>query len=179
MSDFDFRFGGIGRLYNPAGLARLRAAHVCVIGIGGVGSWAAEALARSAIGQLTLVDMDEVCVSNVNRQLHALNPAIGLPKVQVMAERIHAINPECRVHALPEFFNESTADAILSERFDFVIDAIDNVPNKCLLMARCRQKAIPIVTAGGAGGRRDPSAIQTADLAFTGHDGLLRAVRKT
>src|SRR5678815_2626390 len=107
MSDFEFRFGGIARLYGKEALARLRAAHVCVVGIGGVGSWAAEALARSGIGQLTLVDLDEVCVSNVNRQLHALNADVGRAKVEVMAERVRGINPECAVSPRLEFFTDS------------------------------------------------------------------------
>ncbi len=109
MSDFETRFGGIARLYGTGGLEKLRAAHVCVIGIGGVGTWAAEALARSGVGALTLVDLDEVCVTNINRQLHALTETVGRAKVEVMAERIRAINPECRVTAEQKFFNEQTA----------------------------------------------------------------------
>jgi tRNA A37 threonylcarbamoyladenosine dehydratase len=176
--DFAARFGGIGRLYTPAGLERLRRAHVCVVGIGGVGSWAAEALARSGIGNLTLVDLDDVCVSNVNRQLPALSATIGQPKVIVMAERIRAINPECKVRALAEFFNETTADQILQTRFDWVVDAIDQVTNKCLLIAHCRKAGIPVICAGGAGGRKDPSLARITDLARTTHDSLLQRVRK-
>ncbi len=177
MSDFDFRFGGIGRLFGANGLARLRAAHVCTIGLGGVGSWAVEALARSGVGHLTLVDLDEVCVSNVNRQLHALNADIGRAKTEVMAERVRGINPECAVHPATEFFTATNADALLSARFDFVVDAIDSLANKCLLIARCRDKGIPIVTCGGAGGRRDPTSVRVADLAFTTHDRLLQKTR--
>lgn len=178
MSDFDQRFGGIKRLYGSDGLERLSRAHVCVVGIGGVGSWAAEALARTAVGELTLVDLDEVCVSNINRQLHALDGEIGNAKVMAMANRIQAINPLCKVHAVQEFFTSANADKILSTPFDAVLDAIDNVPNKCLLIAKCREKGIPIVTTGGAGGRRDATRIQVADLALTTHDGLLQSVRK-
>jgi tRNA A37 threonylcarbamoyladenosine dehydratase len=178
MSDFELRFGGIARLYSAAGLERLRQAHVCVVGIGGVGSWAAEALARSAIGHITLVDLDDVCVSNVNRQLPALDSAIGQPKVAVMAARIQAINPECRVHALTEFFTEASAGEILKPGFDWVVDAIDQVANKCLLIARCRQDEIPIVCVGGAGGRKNPAVAQLADLSQTAHDALLQRVRK-
>lgn len=178
MSDFDQRFSGIKRLYASDGLDCLRRAHVCVIGIGGVGSWAVEALARSGIGELTLIDLDEVCVSNVNRQLHALDGEVGKPKVEVMAQRARAINPACKVHAVPEFFTESNAQEILKTHFDYVLDAIDNVTNKCLLIALCRDKGIPIVTTGGAGGRRDPTAIRVADLTLTNHDRLLQAVRK-
>ena len=179
MSDFDFRFGGIGRLFGVDALARLRAAHVCVVGIGGVGSWAVEALARSGIGRLTLVDLDEVCVSNVNRQLHAINAEVGRPKVEVMAERVRGINPECDVRAVPEFFTESSANALLSTPYDSVVDAIDSLANKCRLIALCREKSIPLVTCGGAGGRRDPTAVRVADLAFTTHDRLLQKVRET
>jgi tRNA A37 threonylcarbamoyladenosine dehydratase len=178
MSDFDFRFGGIQRLFSAKALERLRSAHVCVVGIGGVGSWTVEALARSGVGELTLVDMDEVCVSNINRQLHALDGVIGRSKVEVMSQRVTAINPECRVHAIGEFLLPSTAESILRPRFDFVVDAIDNVPNKCLLIAQCRDKGHPIITLGGAGGRRNPLSIQLADLALTTHDGLLQQVRK-
>src|ERR1700749_2351987 len=109
MSDVDPRFGGIERLYSAGGLTRLRRASVCVVGIGGVGSWAAEALARSAVGQITLVDLDDVCESNINRQLHSLEETVGQPKTTVMAERIKAINPRCEVRAIAEFFNESSA----------------------------------------------------------------------
>ena len=178
MSDFGFRFGGIGRLYGAAGLEKLRAARVCVVGIGGVGSWAVEALARSGVGGLTLVDLDEVCVSNVTRQLHALDGAVGQSKAGVMAGRVRAIGPECAVNAIQEFFTPETAEGILREKFDCVLDAIDNIPNKCLLIARCRERGIPVVTAGGAGGRRDPCQVRVADLALTSHDGLLAQVRK-
>lgn len=177
MSDYDFRFGGIGRLFGVDALARLRAAHVCVVGIGGVGSWAVEALARSGVGRLTLVDLDEVCVSNVNRQLHALNTEVGRPKVEVMAERVRSINPECEARAVLEFFTDSNAESLLSTRYGFVVDAIDSLANKCRLIALCCDKSIPLVTCGGAGGRRDPTAVRVADLAFTTHDRLLQKVR--
>jgi tRNA A37 threonylcarbamoyladenosine dehydratase len=178
MKEDDLRFGGLARLYGPGGLQRLLQASVCVVGIGGVGSWAAEALARSGVGHITLIDLDDVCVSNVNRQLHALEGAIGRPKVEVMAERIRAIHPACQVRAVAEFFTETTADEILSAPFDFVVDAIDQVANKCLLIARSRQKGITIVSSGGAGGRRNPAAVEVADLAQTKHDPLLQQVRK-
>ena len=178
MSDFETRFGGIARLYGQGGLEKLRAAHVCVAGIGGVGTWAAEALARSGVGALTLVDLDEVCASNINRQLHALTETIGRPKVEVMAERIRAINPDCRVTAEQEFFNAQTAAALLAPKFDFMLDAIDSVTNKVLLLARCRKKNLPVVSCGGAGGRRDGTQIRTADLARVTHDRLLAGVRK-
>ena len=178
MSDSDSRFGGIGRLYSAEGLERLRRAKVCVVGIGGVGSWAAEALARSAIGHITLVDLDDICVSNINRQLHALEAVVGRPKVTIMAERIRAINPACDVRGVAEFFNQTTADEILATPFDWVLDAIDAVRDKCLLIARCRQKEISIISSGGAGGRRNPLELEIADLAQTTHDALLQQVRK-
>jgi tRNA threonylcarbamoyladenosine dehydratase len=178
MSDFETRFGGIARLYGQSGLERLRAAHVCVIGIGGVGTWAVEALARSGAGALTLVDLDEVCATNINRQLHALTDTIGRAKVEVMAERIRAINPGCRVTAEQKFFNAQTADEILALKFNFVLDAIDSVTNKVLLLAKCREKKLPVLACGGAGGRRDVTQIRTADLAKVTHDRLLAEVRR-
>src|SRR5579859_7720125 len=125
MSDFEIRFAGIARRYGTEGLAKLRAARVCVVGVGGVGAWAAEALARSGIGAMTLVDLDEVCVSNINRQLHALTETVGRAKAEVMAERIRAINPDCRVTADQRFFNEQTAAELLAPKFEYVLDAID------------------------------------------------------
>ncbi|EEF62177.1 tRNA threonylcarbamoyladenosine dehydratase [Pedosphaera parvula] len=177
MSQYEERFGGIGRLYSAAGLERIRSAHVCVIGIGGVGSWAVEALARSGTGELTLIDLDEVCVSNVNRQLHALDGEIGKSKVEVMARRTQAINPECKVHAVNAFFTESNAQEILATRFDYVLDAIDSSSKKCLMIALCRDKGIPIITTGAAGGRRNPAAIQLVDLTQSTNDRLLRETR--
>jgi tRNA A37 threonylcarbamoyladenosine dehydratase len=178
MSQLDARFAGLRRLVSGPGLDRLRCAHVGVVGIGGVGSWAAEALARSAIGALTLVDLDEVCVSNVNRQLHALDLTFGQAKVAAMAERIHGINPDCRVTRVAAFFTPATADAILAGGFDWVIDAIDSVSNKTLLLAACHQRGVSVVTCGGAAGRGDPTLIRLADLAGVTHDRLLFQVRR-
>ncbi len=178
MSDSDFRFGGIALLFGIAGLQRLRNSHVCVIGIGGVGSWSVEALARSGVGALTLVDLDDICVSNVNRQLHALDSSIGLPKVAAMAERVRGISPDCKVTAVTEFFTEANAGTLLGTPFDCVLDAIDNVTGKCQIIAGCHARGIPVVTCGGAGGRRDPAQIRVADLAQTSHDRLLQKVRE-
>jgi tRNA threonylcarbamoyladenosine dehydratase len=178
MSDTDTRFGGIQRLYGGDGLRRLREAHVCVVGIGGVGSWAVEALARSGVGALTLVDLDDVCVSNINRQIHALDVTVGRSKVEVMAERVRAIHPECRVTVQPQFFSETTADSLLSPGFSFVLDAIDGVTNKTLLLAGCCERKISVVACGGAGGRRDAAAVHVADLSKVTHDRLLAEVRK-
>ncbi len=179
--DYEFRFGGIARLYGLAGLQRLRTAHVMVVGVGGVGSWVVEALARSGVGALTLVDLDEVCVSNVNRQLPALDGTIGRPKVEVLAERVRAINPECRVQALMEFFTESSAERLLGQtdpKLDFVVDAIDAITNKCRLIDLCHARQLPVIVCGGAGGRRDPTQIRVNDLARATHDRLLSEVRK-
>jgi len=165
-------------LFGDENLQRLRESHVCVIGLGGVGSWAVEALARSGVGQLTLVDLDDVCISNINRQLHALDGELGKPKVEVLARRVQAINPDCIVHPLQTFFLKSTANQILNSPFDALLDAIDSPARKCLLLSLCRDKGIPIVTTGASAGRRDPAAIEVADLAFSTHDRLLQEVRK-
>ncbi len=177
--DYLDRFGGVGRLLGRAGLERLATAHVGVVGLGGVGSWAVEGLARSGVGALTLVDLDDVCITNVNRQLPAINGQIGRPKAAVLAERARAINPACRVAAVTEFFTPSTADRLLAGPFDFVIDAIDQVPAKALLIARAIQQAWPVLTVGGAGGRTDPAQVRTGDLGGSSADSLLRLVRKT
>ena len=173
------RFGGVGRLFGQAALERFAASHVAVVGLGGVGSWAVEGLARSGIGALTLIDLDDVCVTNVNRQLPALTGEIGRPKATVLAERVRLINPACRVAAVPEFFTASSAERLLETPFDCVIDAIDSVPSKALLIARARQRGFPVVTVGGAGGRREPAQVRTGDLGESSSDALLRLVRKT
>ena len=175
--DFDLRFGGIARLYGTAALARFRKARVAVIGIGGVGSWTVEALARSGIGHLTLVDLDEICVTNVNRQLHAMDGQIGKQKTEAMAERVRAIHPTCEIEILPTFFGEKNFAEILDRGFDAVVDAIDTVRQKSLLLAECVRRGIPVVTCGAAGGRRDPSRIGVADLAHSANDALLSQVR--
>lgn len=177
MTNHEARFGGILRLYGKDGQDRLRGAHVCVIGIGGVGSWAVEALARTGIGTLTLVDLDDVCISNVNRQLHAVTGEFGKPKVEVMAARVQLINPDCVIHAQQQLFTASTAEAILAPKYDCVLDAIDRTTMKALLIAECRKRNLPIVVTGGAGGRRDPMALRVEDLARTSHDRLLSTTR--
>jgi tRNA A37 threonylcarbamoyladenosine dehydratase len=177
--DYHQRFGGLARLYGRSGLERLRTARVAVIGIGGVGSWAVEALARSGLGYLTLVDLDEICLTNVNRQLHAMDGHIGHQKTAVMAERVRAIHPECEVVAMQAFFTERNAAELLDGGgFDAVLDAIDTTRHKSLLLAECHRRGLPVVTCGGAGGRRDPTRIRVADLAFAGHDQLLSQVRR-
>ena len=177
MDSYAKRFGGIGRLYGKEGMDRIRQAHVCVVGLGGVGSWAVEALARSGLGALTLVDLDDVCISNVNRQLHALDGELGRPKVEVMARRVRAINPDCVVHPMQAFFLKSNAHAILQTRFDYVLDAFDSPSRKSVLIALCHERGIPVITSGAAAGRRDPTAVEVIDLAFSSHDRLLQKVR--
>lgn len=176
-ADYLDRFGGIGRLFGRGALERLQAAHVAVVGVGGVGSWTVEGLARSGLGALTLIDLDDVCVTNVNRQLPALDGHIGRPKVAVLAERIRLINPACRVTTVTEFFTAATAERLLAERFDFVVDAIDRMSLKALLIAEAHQRGMPVLTVGGAGGRRDPAQLCVGDIGEAG-DELLRQVRK-
>lgn len=176
--DYTQRFSGIGRLYGVAALERLRAAHVCIVGVGGVGSWTVEALARSGIGALTLIDLDDVCVTNVNRQLPALDGQIGRPKIDVLAERVALINPACRVTREPTFFTPATAATLLAPGYSFVVDATDKLANKCAIITGCRERAIPVLTCGGAGGRRDGTAVRVCDLAHSIQDELLRQVRR-
>ncbi|WP_154222665.1 tRNA threonylcarbamoyladenosine dehydratase [Marinicella rhabdoformis] len=172
------RFGGIVRLYGIAGFEKLQKSHVAIVGVGGVGCWAAEMLARSGVGKLTLIDADELCVTNINRQIHALDSTVSKSKVLTMAERIKDINPDCEVIVHESFFMESTADELLAADYDVVLDAIDSVKHKILLFMQCRFKKINLIMAGGAGGKTDPSRIQVADLAKTIRDPLLRRVRK-
>lgn len=179
QTDHTTRFSALARLHGTVGLERLRAAHVCVVGVGGVGSWTVEALARSGLGALTLIDLDDVCVTNVNRQLPALDGTFGRAKVEVLAERVRLINPDCRLVAHAEFFTQASADRLLEPRYDFVADAIDKLAHKCLLIAMCRERGIPVITSGGAGGKRDGTAVRVSDLAHSVQDDLLRQVRRT
>lgn len=174
----EVRFRGVERLYGKGSLQRLGSAHVAVVGLGGVGSWIVESLARSGLGALTLIDLDEVCLTNVNRQLPAMDGAIGRFKAEVLAERVKAIHPGCRVEPVIEFFTESTADRLLGLGYDVVVDAIDVIANKCRLIAGCRARGIPVVACGAAGGRRDPTCLRRADLAEATHDRLLAEVRR-
>ena len=179
MSTEDPRFAGVARLYGDEGLQRLGNAHVAVVGIGGVGSWAAEALARSGVGEITLFDLDDVCVSNTNRQAHALEGQVGRLKVEVMAERLRAINPKITVHAVADFVTRETMAEYITEQMDAVIDCIDSVMAKAALIAWCRRRKIAIVTTGGAGGQIDPTQIQVGDLNKTFNDPLASRVRST
>jgi tRNA A37 threonylcarbamoyladenosine dehydratase len=174
----DRRFDRMGRLVGDDGMQRLTRSHVMVVGVGGVGSWAAESLVRSGVGTLTLVDFDDVCITNFNRQVHAVEGRVGEPKAGVMAERMRQINPSADVRVMACFYSAETADAILSSLPDFVIDAIDCVTSKCHLLAECRNRGIRAVCATGSGGRLDPTRIAVADLSETDVDPLARAVRR-
>lgn len=177
MASFDSRFGGTRRLYSADAVDRFRDTHVCVIGIGGVGSWVAEALARSGIGELTLIDQDDICETNINRQIHALTDTIGRSKIAVMAERIQQINPECLVHQEASFIQRDNIPDLIHGYFDYVVDAIDSVKDKAALIAFCKRQKIPIITVGGAGGQLDPVCVTTADLSKTHNDPLAAKVR--
>ncbi|MBS0569351.1 MAG: tRNA threonylcarbamoyladenosine dehydratase [Proteobacteria bacterium] len=172
------RFGGVDRLYGSGSVARLARSRVAVVGLGGVGSWVAEALARSGIGELTLIDADEVCVSNANRQSHALEGEFGRAKVDVVAARLRAINPDLRVNALARFVTVANVEQLLGVGHDAVIDACDALRVKVAMIAFCRRRKIPIVVSGSAGGRRDPTLITARDLSKTEHDMLLGLTRK-
>jgi tRNA A37 threonylcarbamoyladenosine dehydratase len=177
--DFARRFGGIGRLYGERALERFKTAHVCVIGVGGVGSWIVEALARNAIGHLTLIDLDNVAESNINRQIQALTDTIGQPKIEALRDRIAQINPYCRVTMVEDFIEpDNIVQMIDGKGFDYVVDAIDSVKAKAALIAYCREHALPMITSGGAGGQIDPTKIEVRDLGRTEQEPLLKKVRK-
>ncbi|MES2831530.1 MAG: tRNA cyclic N6-threonylcarbamoyladenosine(37) synthase TcdA [Pseudomonadota bacterium] len=177
--DFERRFGGIARLYGAFALARFQGAHVCVIGVGGVGSWVVEALARSAVGRITMIDLDHLAESNVNRQIHALTDTIGMAKVSALAQRIAQINPYCEVVQIEEFLTADNLEPLIGSRsYDFIVDAIDNVRAKTALIAYCRTHKLRLVTIGGAGGQIDPTRIEVRDLCRTEQEPLLAKVRK-
>ena len=175
--DFSRRFGGVSRLYGDAGLSKLKKAHIVVIGIGGVGSWAVEALARNAIGQLTLIDLDNVAESNVNRQIQALNDNFGLAKVTAMHRRILQINPDCIVHEVEDFVTPDNVQILLDAQYNIVLDCTDDARAKIALAAYCKEKSLPLLMSGSAGGRLDPTKLQVNDLAFVTGDKLLAKVR--
>ena len=177
VDNYEQRFGGIGRLYTPEGLAKLRQSHVCVIGIGGVGSWAVEALARTGIGKITMIDMDDICVTNINRQIHAMTGTVAQLKTEAMKERVERINPECVVEIIDDFISPENIPEYLNRGYDYVIDAIDSVKTKAALIAYCKRNKIKLITTGGAGGQTDPSQIQIADLSKTIQDPLASKVR--
>ncbi len=178
MSSIDARFKGIEKLYGTQEYNLLKNSSVLIVGIGGIGTWAAEAIARTGIGEITLVDMDEVCVSNINRQLVALENNIGHSKTSIMCERIKLINPECKINNINNFFTAETATKILNKKYDCVIDCIDNPKNKSLLIAACKRTKTPIVVCGGSGGKRDLSKIKITDLNKAKGDHLINSVKE-
>ena len=172
------RFSGLINLYGSQGLSNLQTAHVVVIGIGGVGSWAVEALARNAIGHITMIDMDVVSESNINRQLPALQSTLGMDKAQVLKSRIREINPDCKVSIIDDFVTVKNVQTTLPEKSDYVLDCIDNFRVKAAIIAHCRQNKISVITVGGAGGQMDPLRIKQMDLSRTEHDALFAKTRK-
>lgn len=172
-------FAGIARLYGTKAYALIKEMHVCVIGIGGVGSWVVEALARSAVGKITLIDFDTIEKSNINRQIHALDSTINTKKCSVMLERVKDINPLCDVNIIDDFLTLDNMADLLSRDYDYVVDAIDSIKFKAGLIYYCKRNKIPVITTGGAGGLTDPSVIKVADLSKTYNDALAAKVRST
>lgn len=172
------RFGGIARLYGEAALERFAGARVWVVGVGGVGGWAVEALARSGIGHLTLIDADHVAESNINRQIQALDSSLGLAKVQVLKARILDINPGCEVQCRELMLDDTNLDELIRPEADWLLDCIDNFRVKAALIAHCRRRRLPLICLGGAGGKTDPAAIRVADLSRTEQDPLLARTRR-
>ena len=176
--DRERRFGGIGRLYGAGALERLRGARVAVAGIGGVGSWAVEALARSGVGHLRLIDLDHVAESNMNRQIHALEDTLGQAKIEAMAARIRLIDPGTVVECVDDFVTADNVASTLAGPLDVVVDAIDDLSAKAAIVLHCRQQRIRLVTLGAAGGQIDPTRIVVGDLSRTEQDPLLARLRK-
>jgi len=172
------RFAGIDRLYGRGATEILSKSRACVVGLGGVGSWTVEALARSGVGKLVLVDADEVCVSNTNRQLHALDGQYGRGKGEVLAERCRAINPAIEVEVIQEFLTPANLAAMLDRDLDIVLDACDSFRSKLEMIAWCRRRKLAMVVCGSAGGRTDPTLVRVRDLSRTEQDALLALVRK-
>ena len=172
------RFSRTEVLLGRDGLDRLRKSRVVICGIGGVGSYAAEALGRAGVGQITLVDFDDICLTNVNRQLHALSSTVGQPKVEVMAARLRDINPQAEIIPVKAFFSRANAEELLSPRPDYVLDAIDHFTAKTALITICREQGIPVVSSMGAANKLDPTKIQVADIAETRNCRMARSMRK-
>lgn len=171
------RFGGIERLYGTQGMATLKSSHVMIIGIGGVGSWSAEALVRSGVGVITLVDLDDICISNTNRQIHTTCDTIGQAKVDAMRARLTAINPDLTCHVIEDFATQDNVSTLINSNIDAVIEATDSVKAKAAIIAHCKRRKVKIVTVGGAGGQIDPTKITKGDLAKTIQDPLAAKLR--
>ncbi len=177
--DLQRRFAGLERLYGVDGLSRLQGAHVLVAGIGGVGSWCAEALARSGVGAISLVDLDHVAESNINRQLHALTETVGQAKVVAMGQRVHGINPACRLTMIDDFISPENVSAIIAADVDLIVDCTDQAAAKIAMILECRTRKLPVVVCGGAGGKNDPLALRASDLSAAVNDALLSKLRNT
>lgn len=177
QTDYAARFDGIRRLYGREGADIIRSMAVCVVGIGGVGSWTVEALARSGVGRIRMIDHDDIAISNINRQLHTLDSTIGRSKVAVMAERVTAIHPGCHCEPVDDLLTTANLERHLEDGFDVVVDAIDTIRFKAALIHFCRRRKLPVVTTGGAGGLTDPAAVTVADLSRTTNDPLAARVR--
>lgn len=176
-ADIERRFAGLDRLYGPGAAVRLSRGHVAVVGLGGVGSWTAEALARCGVGRLTLIDLDHVAESNVNRQVHALTPTLGQAKVEAMAERIALINPECVVTVIDEFVDPENVAQLLAGPLDVICDCTDQVAAKMAMVLHGRAIGVPVLVCGAAGGKTDPLALRSGDLADATYDALLARMR--
>lgn len=172
------RFDRMGRLVGDVMMKKLFNSHVMMIGLGGVGSWAAEGIARAGVGRVTLIDFDEICITNANRQLHAIQGLVGHKKAKVMAERLQKINPQAKVESLPLFYNKDTAEQVFALKPDYILDAIDNLTAKTHLLNECKKRGIKVITSAGASGKMDPTRIKIIDLAETNVDPLSHSVRK-
>ena len=172
------RFDRMGRLVGDDMMKKLFNTHVVIIGLGGVGSWAAEAITRSGVGRVTIIDHDEICITNANRQIHAVQGVVGHKKAIILAERLRKINPQAKIEAMPVFYNKDTAEQIFALQPDYVLDAIDNLTAKTHLLNECRTRGIKVITSGGASGKMDPTRIKIIDLAKTEIDPLSHSVRK-
>ncbi|WP_158968359.1 tRNA cyclic N6-threonylcarbamoyladenosine(37) synthase TcdA [Paraglaciecola sp. L3A3] len=177
MSQEKQRFGGTERLYGIKQTQILKQSHVCIVGIGGVGTWVAEGLARTAIGKVTLIDLDDICVTNTNRQIHALHTTTGQAKVDAMAERIKLINPACDVQVIEDFVTPENVAELITSEFDYVVDATDSIKAKAAMIAYCKRNKIPVITIGGAGGQIDPTQVAVTDLSKTIQDPLASKLR--
>jgi tRNA A37 threonylcarbamoyladenosine dehydratase len=176
-NDVERRFGGLTRLYGSHANVALQHAHVAVVGIGGVGSWAAEALARSGVGGLTLIDMDHVAESNINRQVHALTQTLGQAKIEAMAERIRGINATCQLNLVDDFLSPENVSQVLPDSVDYVLDCTDQVPAKIAMVLQARQRKQALLVCGGAGGKTNMLALRAGDLSESTHDALLGSMR--
>ncbi|MCK6597253.1 MAG: tRNA threonylcarbamoyladenosine dehydratase [Bdellovibrionaceae bacterium] len=172
------RFDRMGRLIGDEKMEKLMSSHVMIIGLGGVGSWAAESIARSGVGKITLVDFDDICITNANRQLHALTGLVGKKKAHIMAERLQKINPQAKVVGMDLFYHAETSEQIFADKPDYVIDAIDNITAKCHLIATAKAKGIKVIMSGGSGSKIDPTKIKVSDLSKTNVDPLCSTIRK-